>query len=196
MKGHVGIGSILLLIIPILVIFAIFIKFFSTPYTYSRYEEVANSDGSSLQIANYVLKTGYSTNTLSLGKIEPRSTPYTYNFTISNNDYIKRTDVNLTYDMDIVTTTNLPLEFKLYLNNDFTEDIITDRIIDTDVHDTFFQTLKTPAMSFGYLSDQINTYTLEVTYPAIYNDNIYQDVEEFVIINIDSRQKLSSDSSE
>lgn len=193
MKGHVGIGGVLLLLIPIFVIFAIFLKFFSTPYTYARYEEVATSDGGTLEIANYIVKPGYSTNSLNLGKIEPSDTPYTYNFNVSNYYNGIRTDVNLTYDLEIVTTTNLPLTYKLYLNNDITTDIITDRIIDTDSDDTFFQTLKTETRTFTFLSNQRDTYTLEVTFPAIYTDSIYQDVEEFIIINIDSKQKLSSD---
>lgn len=170
----------ILLILCLIVIIQIF------SLTLSRYE--SNSTGNAdIDIAFYVLNENYQSMPLNLGKIVPRSEPYIYHFTISNeeNDYVAETDIE--YDLQIKTTTNLPLEFKLY-RNETDEEAITENIIEKDQDGTYFRTLKTEKQLFHYSTPRVDEYTLVVTFPEIYNTENYQDILEVIWINVDASQ--------
>ncbi len=177
----------------IVIIFLLLFSFVVIPYAYSRYESSATSNLVA-PIAHYLLKADYIQTNIEVGTIVPSDDPYIYTFTISNNYQGRRTEINLEYDVAIRTTTNLPLEYELYINQDYehpssTSSIISDEYIQDD-HNTYFRELKVAREYFNFTLDEINNYTLVVRFPSQYKVNNYEEIIESVEIIIDSRQKV------
>jgi predicted RND superfamily exporter protein len=173
----------------IIVILCIFVIFFIVKFTLSRFKNDVNADVK-LDAALYILDENYQSMTLKLDSIVPRNAPYEYIFYISNNDGTDRAEVNLEYTLSIVTTTNLPLKYELYLNGG-TENIITEDTIERDEEDddaTYFRTLKTEKREFGFTNDESDTYKLLVYFPEEYKDIKYQDIIEGIEIQVNSKQ--------
>ena len=140
--------------------------------------------------------------TITLDKMVPREDPYVYRFSVSNTDENgKLTDVKMKYNLRLIATTNLPLEYKLYLNQNYlsptARDILTlgqDEII-PDEYGTFFRVMTTPEQRFVYSYTQTYNYTLLVYFPDE-NDNKdskYQDQIENIRIEIDAKQLVDGE---
>lgn len=177
---------IALFVMLILLIFVI-------PYTYSKYESTANSNIKS-EVAYYILNADYMTDSIRLTNLVPSDEPYIYTFTISNNDGTNRLETRLKYDLTILTTTNLPLTYELYMNEDYNNPSATNIIqtnIDTlDEHGTYFKEMKVSTSYFNYQFDEENEYTLLIYFPKTYISHQYQDLIDSLEIIIDSEQLL------
>ncbi len=132
---------------------------------------------------------------ITLDTMVPREDPYVYKFEITNTDKNGTlTDVKMKYNLRIITTTNLPLEYELYKNQNYlssnAENIITPEqdVIIPDPDGTFFRVMTTPEEEFGFNQVETNEYTLLVYFPASITDSKYQDLIESIQINIDSEQ--------
>lgn len=157
--------------------------------TLSRYETEANSSAD-IQAAFYLLKEDYQSMTVKLPTMEPRAEAYKYTFSVANNDTKRRTETALEYDLQIVTTTNLPLIYELYLNGNYSKNIILTNDIKPDEYNTFFRTITTETRTFGYQENEKDEYQLVVYFPEIYTDAKYQDIIEGITIKINSRQLI------
>ena len=154
--------------------------------TLSRYESKGISNGE-IEVAFYLLNNSTQSMNINLFSMVPRIAPYEKIFTVANNDGDKRTETALEYEIQIITTTNLPLTYKLYIN-DGTTDIITKTVIEQDANETYFQTLSTAKKSFGYATNETNTYKLVINFPETYKTVEYQNIIESIEIKIDSKQ--------
>lgn len=161
--------------------------------TLSKFESEAKSN-SNIDIAFYLLKEDYQTMELSLENLYPSEIPYVYTFSISNYNGEQRAEIDLTYDLTIRTTTNLPLIYELYMNEEYTDTNATTALtrneVDTDEDGTFFRYLETENQVFKYTNNEKNVYQLVVYFPKEYNTENYQDIIESIEINIDARQVL------
>lgn len=160
------------------------------PVTFSRYESSATSKAE-IQYAFYILKADYFTKNIKLMDIVPRDEDYMYVFTVSNFEGDKRLETKLEYDLWISCTTNLPLEYKLYLNDDMNNNIILSDDTSPDEDGTYFRKLTTNKRNFSYTDNQTDTYYLFIRFPSIYKDSMYADIVENITININSRQITS-----
>jgi hypothetical protein len=124
---------------------------------------------------------------MSLDSLLPGATPYVYNFSISNNDGTNRTDTKLEYDLKIKTTTNLPLDYKLYINGGNTN-IISSDVISQDSDGTYFRVMTTDEKNFGFASNETNVYKLVVSFDSKYNNITYQNIMESIEIDVSSKQ--------
>lgn len=176
-------------IIPLCLISAIVLLYI----TMSKYESSSTSTAN-IEVAFYILDTDYKSMSINLSSINPRVEPYIYMFTIANNDGKNRTETALEYDLDIKTTTNLPLTFELYLNENYNDtgakNTITQDIVEQDEYGTYFRKLSTETKQFGFKKNEVNTYYLVVYFPEIYKTIEYQDIIEAVQINVNSKQIL------
>lgn len=159
-------------------------------FTISRFQSDAEVIAK-MDTAFYVVKEEYQEMNLKLDSIVPRDEPYEYNFTIANTNGTNRAEVNLEYDLVIVTTTNLPLNYELYINGDNSTNIITEQVTEKDEDGTYFKTIRTNKEEFGFTEDEVNTYKLVIYFPSIYKDIKYQDVIEGIEIQVNSRQIIS-----
>ena len=157
--------------------------------TYSKYSSSANGDAAA-NIAFFIVDVGTYENTISLNNLEPSNNDYIYKFTVNNFKNNKRTNVKLDYNLEFVTTTNLPLTYKIYKEG--TNNIITSNEIIQD-GDMYFNKLSTnEAGSFSYEENQTEEYTLVVNFPITYNDkpDEYQGLIDSFMIKINATQRV------
>lgn len=157
--------------------------------TYSKYSSSANGDAAA-NIAFFIVDVGTYENTITLNNLEPSNNDYIYKFTVNNFKNNKRTNVKLDYNIEFVTTTNLPLTYKIYKEG--TNNIITSNEIIQD-GDMYFNKLSTnEAGSFSYEENQTEEYTLVVNFPITYNDkpDEYQGLIDSFMIKINATQRV------
>ena len=175
----------------LIVLLLVFVKLM--PVTLSKYETVANSKVDS-NIAFYLLDTNYYTESIKLSSLSPSDNPYIYTFTVSNFNDTKESEVDIEYDLSLIMTTNLPLRYKLYKNEDYTNSSSNNLITDTnsrielDSDGTYFKIVNFDTENLFYNSHTTNTYTLLVYYDKSNSNPIYQDTIESVKIVVKSRQ--------
>lgn len=158
--------------------------------TYSKYSSSAEGNAAA-NIAFFIVDVGTYENTISLNDLEPSNNDYIYKFTVNNFRNGKRTNVKLDYDIEFITTTNLPLTYKIYKEGG-TDNIITDSEIIKD-GDMYFNKLSTNEVStFSYEENQTEEYTLIVNFPITYNDkpDEYQGLIDSFVIKINARQRV------
>ena len=153
--------------------------------TISKYESSAISD-SAIQVAFYVLNRDYQSMSLNLESLFPRDEPYVYYFFVSNSNGDKTCETDMEYDLTIRTTTNLPIEYELYKNDQYTN-ATAQNIIKSD-DSTYFRGLTTETETFSYNEAKKNIYQLVVRFPEKYNTINYQDIIEAIEITVDSKQ--------
>lgn len=158
---------------------------------WSRYESEGASNAN-VDIAFYLLKEDFKDMTLNLTKIFPRNDAYIYTFSIGNQDGKNTAEIDMTYDLTLRTTTNLPLTYELYMNQDYGENgatnIIETNEVKQDEDGTYFRNITTKEEELLYKEPKTNVYTLVVHFPENYNREEYQDIIEMLEITVDSRQ--------
>jgi len=190
-KKFVLFNKINLLIIILLILLKLL------PVTLSRYESNATGE-TNTNIAYYLLEPNYYTDNIKLNTLGIQQEPYVYNFTISNFNENDHSEVDLTYILSIVTTTNIPLRYELYENEDYTSinktNLITtnNTVIEPDSDGTYFQTITMNEEEMLYSEDITNSYTLLIYYDGNNADSKYQDTIEGVRIIIDSKQEVDT----
>ncbi len=101
------------------------------------------------------------------------------------------------YDLVIRTTTNLPLEYELYLNSVYTDANAENAIIDSqviqDTDGTYFNKFTTDTKYFSHSYNETNTYQLVVYFPETYVDEMYQDIVDSIEITVNSKQIMPDD---
>lgn len=169
------------------------------PFAYSKFFSGASSDNE-IDTAFYILTADYYNMEVHMDNLVPRNQYYTYNFSVANNDGSKRAETSLIYSLKIVTTTNLPLTYYLYKNENYYDsgstNIITDDVIARDGEEedsTYFRTLSTDDVTFGYEDDEQNDYQLVISFPSTYDSIDYQDIVEGINIIIESQQVIEED---
>ena len=193
-SNHINKRRFKLIVFGSLLVVLLLLTVFLTPTTLSRYSTSTDSSAET-QIAFYLLKPTYQTNTVLLDEITPRNAPYTYSFSISNTNGTKRTETNLQYDLSIKTTTNLPLTYELYMNSVYTDanadEVITDSDTVQDDDGTYFNIFTTDTEYFNYSYNQTNNYQLVIYFPSNCVDEMYQDIVELIEIRIESKQVMT-----
>ncbi len=184
-KKRIYMFIITFLILDLAAIFTIF------NVSNARYESDAVSE-TELDVALFAISED-DDYYISLDTMVPRANPYVYEFSVSNTDKNGvLTDVKMKYDLRIITTTNLPLEYKLYMNQSYlsqnAQNIINDDDVIPDEDGTFFRTMTTDQEQFGFNQVETNNYTLLVYFPERYKDSKYQDLIESIRIEIDAKQ--------
>ena len=159
--------------------------------TLSKYESSSISDVG-VDVAFYMLKEDHMSMNVALPEIVPSDVPYVYTFSIGNNDNKNRTQTAIEYDLEIITTTNLPLQYELYINKNYNEagavNIINGNDVVQDEDGTYFRHISTLTKTFGYKQDETNIYYLVVYLPKQYDSIDYQNVIESMEIIVNSRQ--------
>lgn len=178
-------AKLIILVLCLLIIARIFVL------VLSKYESIANSYAN-VEIAFYLLKEDYKTMTINLAELLPQNNAYVFDFSIGNQDGIEMAEVDLEYELSLRTTTNLPLTFELYMNENYTDagatNIIKENNVAQDEHGTYFRTMTTEKNYLSYKEGVTNLYQLVVYFPANYNKEIYQDIIELLEINVNAQQ--------
>lgn len=159
-------------------------------FTYAKYQREAISVAP-IEYALYLLDINHITESIKIENIKPSNDSYIYGFSISNFKYGDRLETNLEYTLTIKSTTNLPLEYRLVINQDANtytgNDFVSDEIVQ-DEYGTYYRVMKAGEKYFTFTDNQTNYYYLVVNFPIDYIDSKYQDISEFLIIEVDSKQ--------
>ena len=158
--------------------------------TIARYRSSARSNAD-VNLAYYFFKDESISQELKLESILPREEPYTYTFSVANNDGTDRTETSIVYTMELKTTTNLPLEFHVYNQTDLTTDLVTQTQTIQDEDGTYFKKIKVSGGEFGFLQNEQATYVIKVEFPERYNVSDYEGIIEYIQLTIKSSQKIS-----
>lgn len=171
----------------LLLCFFVVIRIFTL--TLSRFQSTTYSNPN-IDIAFYVLKEDYQTMQLNLNSILPQTTPYTYYFSISNTDGKDIADVNIQYNVQIKTTTNLPLTYKLYMEqaNGTQQEIVINNKVESDEYGTYFRILETEDYILYYTQPKTNIYKLEIYFPETYKSINYENIIDSIEIIVDAKQ--------
>ena len=164
---------------------------FLIPYTISRFKTEARSDAT-MEIAFFVANDQYTRQQITLNDMEPGD-EYAYTFSVSNFKDSDRTEVNLSYHVEVVATTNLPLDYGLYLTNQGEVSVVSSNEVVEDSDGTYFKTIKTSSRNFGFNSNYTDNYKLTVKLPISHKNFNYQGVSENIEIRVIAKQILDSD---
>ena len=165
---------------------------FLIPYTLSRFRSEARGDAG-IDVAFFIAKDGYQHEEITLSDMKPGDEE-SYTFTVSNFDGANRAEVNLSYNVEVKTTTNMPMVYELYITNSGTDSPIvsSDEII-TDDDSTYFKKLTTSSRNFDFQSNYTDTYKLTVKFPIEYKTFMYQGVAENIEIKVIAKQIVDGD---
>jgi len=147
-------------------------------------------------IAFYFVGVESQTKTMRLESIVPRTEPYLYYFNISNYDETtqKKANVNLTYRVEFITTTNLQLDYELYEYGDNTHtNLITNSNITQDENGVYYKHMSTGIVkNLTYDNRTTHSFVLSVRLPETYKN--YPDelagVLELIEVKVDSEQMV------
>lgn len=162
-------------------------------FTQARYESnlIATS---SPNIAFFIVDVGSQTGKIELEGVVPREEKYIYRFSVSNFNDVKHADVDLKYNIEIITTTNLPLEYAVFSESDLINNILDGDTIVPNSDGVYFRHLTIDnTESMAYEDDVTNYYYLEVYFDPIYIDryNTLPGLIELVDIKINAEQEVS-----
>ena len=123
-------------------------------------------------------------------KIVPSNDPYVYKFSISNYRDDKESDFNIVYNLKIKTTTNLPLDFKMYKNTDLNNNILSSAEILRDSDGSYYKVYTVNEnVLMEYKDKVIDVYTLSIDFPKRYAEDLtYSDAIEAIEVIIESSQ--------
>ena len=132
-----------IILFGILLLILLFLASYFLQLAYSKYEVNAKINAN-ISKALYILDDEKLSFNIEPDGIIPSNEPYTYRFSISNYKDNKESDVDISYQLKILTTTNLPLNIKMY-RNEYNEDatnLITTTNTIQDEYNTWYKEYK------------------------------------------------------
>ncbi len=175
-------------------IMGLLITFSALDFTQARYETNTEIDLSPT-LAFFVVDVQSQTGQIKLEEMVPREEPYLYVFNVSNfkteNNTQRRANVDLTYSIEIITTTNMPLDFRIFKGAGMTTNEIDSDTTTTDVNGVYYRHLVINDVStMNYSANATDVYTLWVKFPSSYKNHPdeYAGVIDLVDIKINAEQ--------
>ena len=129
-------------------------------------------------------------------KIIPSNDPYTYTFSVQNYNSTQTSDVDLTYNINIRSTTNLPLEISLYRNENYSAsgatNIIGSPTLRQDADGAWYKLYtESDDYALSYNTQTKDIFTLVIVFPKSYSLNTtYADITENIEVIINSKQTI------
>ena len=165
----------------------------------ARYTSAGVSD-TDVKIAFYTFKDTYQEGNIFLDNLYPTpdEAPFEYIFTVSNSDGTNVAETSMEYEIQLETTTNLPLDFEIEKktgNGDFNKlvegtDINSKLTLDsTGVN--YIKRINILNGNFNYNEEEIDTYKINVRFPLKYVDQPeFEDLIENIKVIVDAHQKI------
>jgi hypothetical protein len=173
-----------------ILLLAVIILFGKSEITKSRYEnETAIRIKPS--IAFFIVDVQSQTGQIKLEEMVPSTSPYLYSFNISNFHNNKHANVDLTYSVEIITTTNMPLDFHVYRDSVNSANVINTDTTTTNTDGMYFRHLVINGVNtMDYDEDVTDTFILAVDFPIQYKNNAddYAGIIDLVDIKINAEQ--------
>ncbi len=149
--------------------------------------ESSGEGSAKASVAFFAISAGTQSKSLKLSDVKPDGNDNFYYIDVSNFKDNKVSEVDLDYSLSIRTTTNIPVNYSLFLN-DSTENIIGNKEVITDKDGMYFFKFSIPASSFSKGVKKTDTYKLVINFPSEYNDDMYQSMIDNVEISLNAKQ--------
>ena len=181
------------LLFGVSLIFVLFFSFFLLRKTFARYELRTKIDAN-IDRALYIFDATEMSFNLEPSGIVPSSNKYVYRFSVSNFNETKESDVDISYQIALRTTTNLPFTYELYRNELYTDtgarSILDGAIQVQDEDDAWYKVFNAEdEYEMSYKNHTTDTYSLVVSFPAEYaTDTTYANYIESIEVIIKSKQ--------
>ena len=184
---------LLLLLVFLLII--LFSSGYLFKMAYARYEAKSRLNGN-IEKALYIFGDDHYNIHLFPEGITPRKEAYTYKFSISNFNEKKVSDVDISYNIKIRTTTNLPITLELYRNEEYSTtatNLLGGAKITRDSDGAWYKEFKLPEdYQMSYENKITDIYTLVIKFPDIYSiDMTYANYVENIELTLNSKQVVS-----
>ena len=111
-------------------------------------------------LAFFIVDVQSQTGQIKLEGMVPRSEPYLYSFTVSNFKDSLHANVDLTYTIEIIATTNMPLNFRIFKGNMQNNEIDSDTTTTNDDGVYFRHLVINDVTTMPYRNNVTETYTL------------------------------------
>lgn len=181
----------------ILIVAIILLIIIGITITMARYRSVGNTEVSA-EVAFFVVEEGFQTGNVMLDGLYPREEAFEYDFTVSNTqvteDETKVAETSIEYNMELVITTNLPLQIEIYKDgtkltnsNDIENNIELD-----STGQCYIRRIKIKNGSFTFNQAKTDIYTLSAVFPESYsNVEEYEGMIDNVAITVEAKQKIN-----
>ncbi len=159
-------------------------------FTQARYESSVVSNVSPT-LAFFVVGVESTSGQIKLAGMVPRTEPYLYSFEVSNFSGTERANVDLTYSIEIITTTNMPLNFRIYKGDNTTNNEVDSDTTTADANGVYYRHLVINDVStMNYNTPTTDRYTLWVEFPRSYMNYPaeYAGIIDLVDIKINAEQ--------
>lgn len=183
------------LLFALILLVALFLAYFLLKKAYASYQSSARLV-TNIDKAVYLLDSTKMSFNIDSEQIVPSVDPYVYKFSVSNFNDVGSSEINLTYGVKIITTTNLPITVQLYRNENYDDATATGllsgaRIVQDDdgawynIYDSFSK------YDMDYTDKVTDIYTLVINFPKTYSSSTtYADCIENIEIDIESSQRV------
>lgn len=158
--------------------------------TQARYESDINANIKP-SLAFFLVDVTTQSGQIKLDGIVPREEPYVFTFEVSNFNDQKRANVDLTYSIEIITTTNMPLNFKIFRGDEMTQNEIDSDTVMTDENGVYYRHLIiNDVTTMNYNRNCTDLYTLWVEFPTSYMayPDKYSGIIDLIDIKVNAEQ--------
>lgn len=171
----------------IIIVVCLFILIAGTGITYSLFTSNSNLIANQ-KIAQFIFDaTKTDSIELPITNINPGDEPVKYTFQVANNLEQKKSEVTINYQVIIKTYHFMPLEIKLLKEGEDEPILICDETFSRD--EITNQLICNSSIQKMVHNDEVtDKYTLELTFPAKYNSDVYADLVDYIDIDINSWQ--------
>lgn len=171
----------------------LFLAFRLLQYTYSRYEIRAKVNAN-IDKALYIFEDGKMSFNLESEGIIPQDEAYVYRFSVSNYNANKHSDVDISYQVKVRTTTNLPITISMYCNElpdaSGAVNLFQGSSSKQDVDGAWYREYSAISnYQMSYEDDVTDIYTIVIHFPSLYSANsVYANYLESIEVILESQQ--------
>ena len=185
--------NLIILIVVIILLIVIGISI-----TMARYKSTGGSTAVA-EIAFFVVEEGFQAGNIMLEDLYPREDPFEYEFTVANTDGTRTAETSIDYTIEMVITTNLPLDISIYrknLNGGTYSKLTSSDIIENNIQldatgQTYIRKIKIKDGNFTFNQGKTDTYKLSALFPTEYSDTEeFEGMIDNVAITVDAKQKI------
>ena len=183
------------LLFSLFLLLILYLSFKLFGVAYASYETKAKLNASIDRAIYLIDNEGMSFN-IDPEQIIPSDDPYVYKFSISNFNAVTRSDIDVLYELRVTTTTNLPLTFELYRNENYDDATAVNLFSSPRVaqdEDGAWYNIYEPSGVYEmlYAEKVTDIYTLVINFPKVYSSNVvYADSIENIEVMIKSKQMV------
>lgn len=173
-----------------LVIILIMLVTFFSGITYSFFHSTTSMTSSNQEIAGFIFEAkDLDQIDLNLNGIAPGE-EREYLFSVTNKNKESISDVNIEYQLSIITYHFIPITIDLYQITDEKEILIGSCDEETPRNSENEIVCEMPINTLINSLEQVDNYKLKVSFPEIYNDVSYSNLVDFLNLEIKSWQKI------